>query len=726
VASRLPYRAQVELADCGAACLSIVLEHFGKPVSLDEVKSVVGGGRDGTDALALVEGARWFGLRARGVQADIDDFPALETGSLLFWDMSHFVVLERQGRRGIDIVDPALGRRRVSEDQLRKSYAGVAILLEPGEHFRSGGRRRTNIGRHLGPLLAQGATLRRVVATSLLLRVLALGLPLLTGILVDRVVPQQDRNLLLVVGLSLAAVVAFTLVSALLRSWLLLELRTRTDEATTLGFLEHLVALPYTFHLRRSPGDMMMRLRSNAIVRELLTTGALSALLDGLFVFLYLALLLTLSLPLGLLVAGLGLFQGVVLLVARRPTQRLMAEGLQAEARSQGYAFQLFSGMGTIKASGAEGRAVERFANLFVDELGVSLARGRLSAVVESVMGALRTASPMAVLLLGGVEVLNGSISLGAALAINALAAGFLEPLSTLVTTGLSLQLLGSYLERLNDVLDSPTEQQGEDVRPAPELAGAIEARDLRFRYSPLAPLVIDGVSLSVAAGQTVALVGRSGSGKTTLAHLLVGLYQPEEGVVSHDGNDLRLLEAGTVRRQLGVVTQEPYLFGVSLRENIAFADPSLPLEAVKQAATRACVADDIETLPLGYDTVLSDGGSSLSGGQRQRVALARALASSPRVLLLDEATSHLDAITEEAVHRQLDKLECTTIVVAHRLSTVAGADVIVVLDGGRIVEQGTHTDLLERAGAYAELVGAQLSDAQRPRRKRGPWRFRR
>jgi ABC-type bacteriocin/lantibiotic exporter with double-glycine peptidase domain len=559
-----------------------------------------------------------------------------------------------------------------------------------------------------------------------LLRVLALGLPLLTGILVDRVVPQQDRNLLLVVGLSLAAVVAFTLVSALLRSWLLLELRTRTDEATTLGFLEHLVALPYTFHLRRSPGDMMMRLRSNAIVRELLTTGALSALLDGLFVFLYLALLLTLSLPLGLLVAGLGLFQGVVLLVARRPTQRLMAEGLQAEARSQGYAFQLFSGMGTIKASGAEGRAVERFANLFVDELGVSLARGRLSAVVESVMGALRTASPMAVLLLGGVEVLNGSISLGAALAINALAAGFLEPLSTLVTTGLSLQLLGSYLERLNDVLDSPTEQQGEDVRPAPELAGAIEARDLRFRYSPLAPLVIDGVSLSVAAGQTVALVGRSGSGKTTLAHLLVGLYQPEEGVVSHDGNDLRLLEAGTVRRQLGVVTQEPYLFGVSLRENIAFADPSLPLEAVKQAATRACVADDIETLPLGYDTVLSDGGSSLSGGQRQRVALARALASSPRVLLLDEATSHLDAITEEAVHRQLDKLECTTIVVAHRLSTVAGADVIVVLDGGRIVEQGTHTDLLERAGAYAELVGAQLSDAQRPRRKRGPWRFRR
>jgi ABC-type bacteriocin/lantibiotic exporter with double-glycine peptidase domain len=273
--------------------------------------------------------------------------------------------------------------------------------------------------------------------------------------------------------------------------------------------------------------------------------------------------------------------------------------------------------------------------------------------------------------------------------------------------------VLTSYVERLNDVFDSPAEQEGEDVRPAPRLSGSIVAEDLTFRYAPLSPVVVDGVSVEVRPGQTVALVGRSGSGKTTLGHLLLGLYRPTSGRVLHDGHDLTTLEARSVRNQFGVVTQDPYLFSTTLRENIAFGDPALTLDEVRAAARLACIDDDIMAMPMAYDTVLSDAGASLSGGQRQRVALARALAARPTVLLLDEATSHLDSVTEAAVHRNLATLGCTTIVVAHRLSTVVNADTILVVDAGRVVESGTHAALLrKRAGRYRALVTGQLGNA--------------
>ena len=722
--ARVRFRSQVELADCGAAALAMVLELHGKPVAFDEVRTVTGTGRDGTDAATIVAAAKWYGLDAKGVRTEVEDLAALPQGSMLFWDLSHFVVLDRVRRNAIEVVDPAIGKRRIGWDEAHRAYSGVALLSEPGPEFVPGGRRKHGLWRHVRPLLEQHATLRRAVATSLLIRVLALGLPLLTAALVDRVVPVRDRGLLDVIAASLAVAVGFQFLTSWLRGLLLVELRTRVDLRTTLNFLEHLVALPYTFHLSRSSGDLMMRLRSNSYVREILTTTTLSALLDGAFATLYLILLVALSRPLGLLVLGLGALQVVVLLLSRRATQRLASESLRAEARSQGYAFQLLAGIGTLKSSGTEQRAVDHFSRLFTDELTVTVARGRLSAAVDALTSALSVGSPLVVLAFAGVQVLDGNLSLGTALAVNALAVGFLQPLSVLVTTGLSVQVLTSYVERLNDVFDSPVEQAGDTVRPAPRLQGAITAEDVVFRYAPLSPVVVDGVSVEVEPGQTVALVGRSGSGKTTLGHLLLGLYRPTGGRVLHDGQDLTTLEARSVRTQFGVVTQDPYLFSTSLRDNIAFGDPTLALEDVREAARLACIDTDIDAMPMGYDTVLSDGGASLSGGQRQRVALARALAAKPKVMLLDEATSHLDAVTEAAVHANLSNLGCTTIVVAHRLSTVVNADLILVVEAGKVVERGTHRSLVrKRSGAYRALVTGQLStDANgAPPRKAAP-----
>jgi ATP-binding cassette subfamily B protein len=706
---RVPWVPQTELADCGPASLAMALALHGRQVPLEDIRRVCGTGRDGATAQSLVEAATHYGLRARGVQADVDDMDLLPSGSILFWELNHFVVLDRVRRGGVDLVDPAAGRIRVGWDRFRRAYTGVAVELEPGEAFAPGGRRPRRAWRHARQLVAERGRLGRVVGVSVLLRALALALPVLTGAVVDRVVPRHDHALLGIAAAAMAVMAAFTFMTAWLRARMLLALRTVVDLRTAVGFLDHLLALPYAFHLRRSAGDLMMRLRSNAVVRELLTTGALSALLDGVLVLAYLVVILAVSVGMGMLVAVLGALQVAVLLVARPSNQRLMGESLQAEAKTQGYAYQLFAGIETLKAAGAETRAVDHWSNLFVDELNVSVRRGRLAAWVEAALATLRMASPLAVLLLGASQVLAGRLSLGSMLALAALAAGFLEPLATLVTTGFHLQLLGSYLERIDDVLDAPREQEGDNVMPAPSLRGAIEAAHVTFRYSPLAPPAVADVSVRIKAGQTVAIVGRSGSGKTTLAHLLVGLYAPDEGCVRHDGLDLVGLDARSVRSQLGTVTQDPYLLGVSIRQNVAFARPSATLDQIRAAAALACIDGDVEALPMGYDTMLVDGGATLSGGQRQRLALARALVGEPRILLLDEATSALDTVTEARVQANLAAIGCTTIVVAHRLSTITGADQILVMDGSRLVEQGPHAELLARGGAYAALVAAQL-----------------
>ncbi len=711
---RIPTVRQMEEADCGAACLAMVLAFFGRRVELDELRDMTGTGRDGVSALSLAQAARSYALQARGVQADVDDLVHLPRASILHWEMGHFVVLERLTRRGLRVIDPGLGRRLVPMDEVRRSYTGVALTFEPSSGFERSRSARKGTWRYLRPLLAQSGKLFRVVLTSLLIRVLALALPLLTGLVVNQVVPDDDRHLLMVLTAGVGLVVAYHFLSAFLRGHLLLELRTRLDMGLTRGFVDHLVGLPYPFFLRRSAGDLMMRLQSNTAVREILTTGTLSALLDGTFASLYLVLLFLVSPVLAGAALLLALLEVVTLVLSWRRNQRLMGESLQTQADAQSYAYELLAGMETLKAAGAEHRAADHWAGLFSSQVKADLRRGRLDATVQAMTATLKIASPLVLLLLGAFQVVDGRLSLGTMLSVAALAAGFLDPLSTLVTSGLQAQQVGSYMERINDVLDKPQEQHGRHVRSAARLRGAVRAVDVCFAYGPVSPLVLADVSLDIRPGQHIGIVGRSGSGKSTLAHLLLGLYRPTSGRVEFDGVDLEELDVASVRRQLGIVTQRPYLFGSSIRENIALTDPDLPLEAVIDAARMACIDEDIAAMPMGYDTRLHDGGTSLSGGQRQRLALARALVHRPSVLLLDEATSELDTVTERRVYDNLASVTSTTIVIAHRLSTIRNADRIVVMDGGAIVESGTHDELYARRGAYHALLVAR-SNLQGP-----------
>ncbi len=705
----IPYVQQVSGADCGAACLAMVLGFHGNKLSLEEVRTVTGFGRDGANALTLLKAGRWFGLRGRGLKVEnLEDLRHVPKGSILHWGFNHFVVFSKMTKDGAEILDPAVGRRRVTWKELDESLTGVILTFEPSEQFEPGTSGSQTIWRYLRTILGQSGLLSRILTTSLLVQLFAIAVPFLIGVLVDRVVPQEDVELLTILAIGLSGIVVFNFVAVLLRSHLFLHLRTRLDARLTLDFLDHLVSLPYSFFQERSSGDLIMRLNSNSTIREILTSAALSTLLDGSLVLLYLVVLMIASWQLGLVVLVLGAARIAVYLASRRRHRELMAQSLQSEARSQSYQVQMLAGIETLKTSGTENRAVEHWSNLFVDVLNVSLDRGRLDAVVQAVLSGLRMLSPALILILGAILVLDGGLSLGTMLAINALAVGFLAPLSSLVNTAFKLQVMSSYLDRINDVLETPREQDRGNVL-VERLQGGIRLDEVSFQYGPLSPLVVREVSVDIAPGNVVALVGRSGAGKSTLAHLMVGLYQPTAGSILYDGINLSEMDLRSLRSKVGVVSQFPYIFGGTFFANIAMSDPNVAFARVDEAARIAKIRDDILAMPLGYYTLLADGGASLSGGQRQRLALARALLSRPAILLLDEATSQLDAITESKINRELEQLHCTRVIIAHRLSTVRNADLILVMEEGRVVERGRHEYLLEMNGVYAELVARQL-----------------
>jgi ABC-type bacteriocin/lantibiotic exporter with double-glycine peptidase domain len=706
---QLEHVQQMTATDCGAACLSMVLRYYGRTHPLDELRDAMGVDHNGVSALGILRAARSYGLRGRGVRIDdLAELDMLPAGAILHWEFNHFVVFDRVDRHGPVILDPAHGRRRVPRSEFEEAFTGVALLLEPSEAFESSGRREPLLRRYFGQMLAYPALWSRSLLMSVLVQLLALALPLMTTLLVDRIIPRRDVDLLGVLVAGLGMMVLFNFVSSLVRANLLVQLRTLLDANMTIGFLDHLIDLPYSFFQKRSAGDLLMRLGSNATVREILTSGAMSALLDGSLVSVYLVLIFWISPLMGAVVVLLGLLQLSLYWATRRIQRELMSEGLAVQAKTSSYEVEMLTGIETLKSMGAEYRAVDRWSNLFVDSLNVSLRRGRLDAVIASLLDAFGMAAPLVILGVGTKLVLDGELGLGAMLGLSALASGFLRPMTTLVGVALKFQVLGSYLERIEDVMQTEPEQDPKRVKRAPRLSGRIHAESVTFRYSEAVPAAVREVSVRVEPGQFVAVVGGSGAGKSTLAKLLVGLYSPQGGRVLYDGIDIASLDLRSVREQLGVVTQRGDLFGVSVRENIALGRPEISLDEVIDAARRAAIHDEIVALPMGYDTILADRGASLSGGQRQRLVLARALVGKPAMLLLDEATSNLDTVTEAAIQRSLASLQCTRIVIAHRLSTVVDADLILVMDGGRIVESGTHRHLLTHGDAYRRLYRRQ------------------
>ena len=437
--------------------------------------------------------------------------------------------------------------------------------------------------------------------------------------------------------------------------------------------------------------------------------GGRSALLDGFLLLGYAGLMVAYHPALGLLVVAIGVVEAGLMTLLWDRNRQLLAAGLAAAGREAAALLEALSGLETTKASGAESRMVQRWSQRMTEQVNNGLARQRLLMGSDALLGLFKGLTALLVFALGGAEVLAQRMTLGTYVAFLTLQGLFAAPMAGLLGALLQVQLLGTHLRRLDDVLETPAEASG--AADPGRLQGAVELRGITCRYAHGANAVLHDLDLAIPAGQKVALVGPSGAGKSTLARVLLGLHRPERGSVHFDGRDLRELDLARVRRQLGAVLQETFLFDDTVRANLALHDDELPLERLRWAARMACVDEVIEALPQGYASRVGANGSLLSGGQRQRLSLARALAHDPRILLLDEATSALDQATEARVHAQLASLGCTRIVIAQRLATVRDADRILVLQAGRIVQDGSYPELLAVPGLFRELAAAAQAD---------------
>ena len=709
-----PTILQMEAVECGAAALAIILGHYKKVVPLEELRVECGVSRDGSKASNVIKAARKYGLVAKGFKYELENLYEVNYPCILFWNFNHFLVLEGFGRKGkVYLNDPAQGPRVVDFEELDASFSGVVLTFEKGPDFKAGGS-KAGMAPALARRLAGSETaLLFVFLCGVALVLPGLVVPTFARIFIDDYLVSNRTSILgpLLAGMAITALIRVIL--TFLQSYYLLRLETKLAVKTSSEFFSHILRLPVSYFSQRYAGEIGSRVQINDKVASIISGRLASTALDILLIVFYAVLMFLYDVVLTLVVIALSALN--ILAVRLISRQRIDASRrLQKEqGKLLGTAMNGLKMIETLKATGSESDFFSRWAGYQAKALNGEQQIGILSEATSAVPPFVSTLITTSVLLLGGLKVMNGQLTVGMLVAYQTLVASFTRPLDNFVTFGSSLQELEADMNRLDDVLRYPLDKQYTRELPAAapaekrtvKLSGHVELRNITFGYSPLEAPLIENFNLVIKPGQRVALVGSSGSGKSTVAKLVSGLYEPWEGDVLFDGTPRNQLPRDLIVNSIGLVDQEVFLFGGTIRENVTMWDGTLPMPRVIEASRDAEIHAVIEERDGGYGSIVAEGGGNFSGGQRQRLEIARALAGGPTVLILDEATSALDPSTEATIDDALRRRGCTCIIIAHRLSTIRDADEIVVLHRGKIVQRGTHDEMKDQDGFYQHLI---------------------
>ncbi|MFE5317727.1 NHLP family bacteriocin export ABC transporter peptidase/permease/ATPase subunit [Paenibacillus sp. NPDC056579] len=712
-----PTVLQMEAVECGAVSLAIVLAYYGRHVPIETLRYDCGVSRDGSKASNVLKAARKYGMEAKGYKKEPESLKLLKPPFIVHWNFNHFLVVEGFSGSKVFLNDPAHGPYTVSYEEFESSYTGVVLTMTPGESFVREGRRFSVISSLLQRLQGYHWEMVYLIAAGIALAGTGVLVPLFLKLFVDRMMLAGRMEWMGALLVGMLVTVIFRLVLTSLRQYTLLRLETKFSLSMSGTFVWHILRLPVGFFAQRFVGEIAGRAQANDRIAQFVTEKLAGTVIDMLLAGFYLTFMLLYDYRLAmaaLLVAGLNV--AYLLYVSRKQTDRNQKLQLD-QGKLWGASIAGLINMESLKASGRESDFFARWAGYQANLTRAEQTLGVSNQYLSAIPVLLEHLNHIVILVIGGLLVLNGSFTVGMLLAFLGFTAGFLTPVNSLVAMGGELQEMRGHLSRLDDVLKHPadavhTTESGvtkgiirEDLPP--KLSGALAIRDVTFGYSPLDPPLIEQVAMEVSPGTTIAIVGGSGSGKSTLSKLISGLYEPWSGVVEFDGCLRSELPRHVLVNSVSLVDQDIRLFEGTVRDNLTLWDQTITDADVVQAAKDSCIHEIIAARSGGYDHPVEEGGRNFSGGQAQRLEIARALAQQPSILILDEATSALDPEVEAAIYANIRRRGCTCIIIAHRLSAIRDCDRIVVLDQGKVVQTGTHEELIQGNGYYRELFNA-------------------
>jgi len=711
--AKVPQVMQMEALECGAACLTMILAYYGKWVPLEQVRADCGVSRDGSKASNVLKAARSYGLSAKGMTYSTKalrrkgSFPCI-----LFWNFIHFVVLSGFKGKYAYLNDPARGQIKVPMSEFEDSFTGVALVFAKTDAFEEGGSKPDTIGFARKRLEGLGPAIGFTMLTAAIVSLVSILYTSLGKVFVDRILTGVSPDWLVPLTSVMLALAIISGVASILNAVYLLRIQGKIAVVSSSRFMRHLLHLPMGFYSQRMIGDLQQRQSANEVIAYQLIGQLAPVLVGVIMLVLYLVIMLNYS----VLLTIVGLLTVVANALLAHYISKKRVNIARAGAANAGKLYATTIGgiemIETIKAAGAEQGYFGRWAGY---QAAVNEATAR-TTVLNSYLGmvpmAVTQIANIVVLVLGIWLIVEGNFTPGMLLAFTGFLSAFMQPVNQLITLGQSVQEMQTQMERVDDVLrypvdvpEEPEEQVNVDDLESEKLFGQVDLESVTFGYSPLEPPLIEGFDLHIEQGQWVALVGGSGCGKSTIGKLISGLYTPWSGTVKFDGTPIADVPRPVLRGSLAVVDQDIVSFDDTVSDNVKLWDRSIEDFEVILACRDAAIHDTIINREGGYDSRILPGGRNFSGGQLQRMEIARVLAQDPTVIILDEATSSLDAQTEAEVIKRIRDRGVTCIVVAHRLSTIRDCDEIIVLDDGKVVERGTHAELMELNGSYAELV---------------------
>ncbi|NPV91243.1 MAG: NHLP family bacteriocin export ABC transporter peptidase/permease/ATPase subunit [Firmicutes bacterium] len=709
---KVPTVLQMEATECGAASLAMILASYQAFIPLEEMRLACGISRDGSKASNIVKAARRYGMVAKGFRKETEDLLKLKMPVIIHWNFNHFLVLEgfKKGRAYLN--DPASGKRNVSYEELDMAFTGVVLTFEKGPDFKPQGQAKKTWRSLFNRLEGSGLALPYVYLVGLFLVIPGLVIPTFSKIFIDDILIGGKETWLraLIWGIVITGLIQLGL--SWLQNYYLLKLQTRIAITSAGKFLWHVLRLPVQFFSQRYAGDISARMQSNDRVAQFLSNQVASTFINCTMMVFYFLVMLTYSVKLTLIPLLVVILNIAYLKYVS--SQRVDANSKlhQDQGKMIGTAMGGLQIIETLKASGSEGDFFSRIAGYEAKSIAQQQTIGVSTNYLNTVPVLLTALSDALVLILGGFEVMAGVITVGSLIAFRTLMTSFISPVTTLMQIGSQYQEMTADMNRLDDVLNykpDPIFQESAAAVDSSEghekLQGTVEIKDLAFGYSVLEPPLIENFSLYLEPGRRVALVGGSGSGKSTIAKLISGVYEPWSGEILLDGKKLREWPRRVLNNSVAMVDQDIRMFADSVRHNLTLWNTAIPEEDLLKATVDAEIYDVITEKAGGFNYDLKEGGSNFSGGQRQRLEIARALVNRPSILIMDEATSALDPLTEKIIDDNIRRRGCSCIIVAHRLSTIRDCDEIIVLHRGKIVQRGTHEELKDTDGLYADLI---------------------